>query len=89
MNLQEISAAVDRGDTVHWQSTDYIVTKGPSHPDNPGNGCNPALRYLITGIYDGGHSIGLTWTDGVTLNGKDEDFFISSPAVSPSGTSSS
>ena len=74
MNLQEISAAVDAGDTVHWQSTDYIVIKGPSHPDDPGNDCNPALRYLITS--DNGQAIGLTWADGTTLNGKEGDFFI-------------
>ena len=27
-------------------------------------------------VHTGGHIIGLTWTDGVTLNGKEEDFFI-------------
>ena len=87
MNLQDISAAVDRGDTVHWQSTYYRVVKGPSHPDTPDGGCNPALHYLINGR--NGSSIGLTWTDGVTLNGKEEDFFISSDEASPSASSSS
>lgn len=75
MNLQDISAAVDRGDTVHWQTADYTVTKGPSHPDSPHRaGCNPALRYLIA--CENGSAIGLTWRDGTTLNGKEEDFFV-------------
>ncbi len=26
--------------------------------------------------YDNGHIIGLTWTDGTTLNGKEEDFYV-------------
>jgi hypothetical protein len=25
------------------------------------------------------HGIGLTWNDGVTLNGKEEDFYIGEP----------
>ena len=73
MNLQQITAAVDAGRTVHWQNGSYTVRKGPSHPDNPGNGCNPALRYTID--HAGGSSIGLTWRDGVTLNGKECDFY--------------
>lgn len=73
MTLTEIATAVDSGLTVHWQTADYTVRKGPSHPDNPGNGCNPALRYTID--HASGNSIGLTWRDGTTLNGKECDFF--------------
>lgn len=79
MQLNDITAAVDRGDTVHWQSTYYRVIKGPSHPDNPGNGCNPALRYLIS--CDNGSAIGLTWRDGVTLNGREDDFFLADTTI--------
>lgn len=73
MTLNEIATAVDAGRTVHWQNSSYTVRKGPSHPDNPGNACNPALRYTID--HTSGQSIGLTWRDGVTLNGKACDFF--------------
>lgn len=73
MTYEQIAAAVDSGRTVHWQTADYTVRKGPSHPDNPGNGCNPALRYTID--HASGNSIGLTWRDGTTLNGKECDFF--------------
>jgi hypothetical protein len=73
MNLQQITAAVDAGRTVHWQNGSYIVRKGPSHPDTPGSNRNPALRYTID--HTGGGSIGLTWRDGTTLNGKECDFY--------------
>jgi hypothetical protein len=74
MNLDEITAAVDAGKTVCWQTGEYRVVPGPSHPDAPGNAANPATRYLIK--HEGGHAIGLTWSDGETLNGREVDFFV-------------
>lgn len=73
LTYDQIAAAVDAGRSVHWQCDDYTVRKGPSHPDTPGGGCNPALRYTID--HASGHSIGLTWRDGRTLNGKECDFY--------------
>lgn len=64
MTLEEIKAAVDAGKTVHNQSEYYTVVK-----DKFG-------RYLIVGMNQ--YAIGLTWTDGVTMNGKPEEFFIGS-----------
>jgi len=63
MTAQEIKQAVDNGKTVFWKQENYKVVK-----DNLG-------QYLIE-CDNNGHCIGLTWTDGTTLNGKEEDFFI-------------
>lgn len=64
MTLAEILRAVDEGLPVHWQTTGYVIERPTG-----GGGC--VIRSLSTG-----HCIGLTWADGVTLNGKEEDFFI-------------
>ena len=61
MNVQEIKDAVDAGQTVCWSNGGYKVI--PSSGD-----------YLIQ--HANGSCIGLTWTDGTTLNGKEEHFFI-------------
>lgn len=74
MNLDQITSAVDQGRTVHWQIPAYRVIKGPAHHDAPGNDNNPAARYLI--CHDSGQCIGLTWSDGTTLNGKEVDFCL-------------
>lgn len=63
MTLQEIKEAVDAGKTVCWSNKGYKVVKGSS-------------QYLIKYIQNN-HCIGLTWQDGVTLNGKEDEFFIS------------
>ena len=63
MNLQEIKHAVDAGKIVHWGNVGYRVTK-----DSLG-------QYQIVFIPNN-NTIGLTHHDGVTLNGKEEDFFI-------------
>lgn len=63
MTLAEIKAAVEAGKTVHWSNTGYVVTK-----DRLG-------QFLIT-FSSNGSTIGLTWADGVTMNGKPEEFFI-------------
>ena len=63
MNLQEIKVAVESGKTVHCYNTSYEVIK-----DNKG-------QWLIVCTFNQWCS-GLTETDGVTLNGKPEEFFI-------------
>ncbi len=62
MTLQEIKTAIEEGKKVHWSNEAYQVIK-----DNKN-------QYLIKHM--GGHCIGLTWNDNVTINGKEQDFFI-------------
>lgn len=69
MKLAEIRRAVDEGLMVHWQSQEYEVIRSSMHP-----------FYLIRSRATD-HCIGLTWADGVTLNGKEEDFFIGDSAL--------
>ncbi len=63
MTLDEIKRAVDAGKTVHWKNPAYQVI-----PGFPG-------AYLINCTLND-HCIGLTWADGVTMNGKPDDFYI-------------
>ena len=63
MTLDEIKAAVDAGQTVHWANTGYVV-----HKDRLG-------QYLITYVPNGS-CIGLTDRSGHRLNGKEAEFFI-------------
>ena len=63
MTLDEIKAAVDAGQTVHWANTGYLV-----HKDRLG-------QYLITYVPNGS-CIGLTDQGGHRLNGKETEFFI-------------
>lgn len=63
MTLDEIKAAVDAGQTVHWANTGYVV-----HKDRLG-------QYLITYLPNGS-CIGLTDRVGHRLNGKEAAFFI-------------
>lgn len=65
MTLDQIKQAVDEGRTVHWSNERYTVIK-----DNLG-------QYLIT--CDGGSTIGLTWKDGITLNGREDQFYMPTP----------
>lgn len=60
MTLEQIKQAVNNGQAVYWMTTRYKVIK---------DGDN----YLI--MCDNGYCIGLTWVDGVTLNGKENEFF--------------
>ena len=70
MTLQQIKDAVEAGKTVHWANTAYTILK-----DNLRDGTH---QWLIA--YNHGqrtaHYIGLTWQDGVTMNGRPEQFFI-------------
>lgn len=63
MNLEEIKKAVNEGKIVCWANEGYRVIK-----DKLG-------RFFIHCTMND-HYIGLTWQDGKTLNGKEEQFFI-------------
>jgi hypothetical protein len=63
MTLEDIKAAVDAGQTVHWANTGYVV-----HKDRLG-------QYLITYVLNDS-CIGLTDRSGHRLNGKEAEFFI-------------
>jgi hypothetical protein len=67
MTLEEIKAAVDAGNRVHWNNAGYVVTR-----DRLG-------QYLIT-FARNGSAIGLTNQDGSRLNGQAEEFFIADSA---------
>lgn len=76
MNLDEIKEAVDAGKTVCWSNDGYEVRH--SHDDEL---CPFTLEYTPVDSYDivfvsTGYTIGLTWTDEITLNGKEKDFYI-------------
>ncbi len=66
MTLDEIEAAIDAGQTVHWANTGYVV-----HKDRLG-------QYLITYVPNGS-CIGLTDRSGQRLNGEEAEFFIAGP----------
>lgn len=61
LNVDQIKAAIQAGNTVFWKSPEYNVIRDSAgqwlicHPDSV---------------------IGLTWSDGITLNGNPEDFHI-------------
>ena len=65
MDLSEIKAAVDAGQTVHWSNEGYTVIK------------DSAGQYLIAWRRGkpGENFIGLTHRDGVTLNGRPDQFY--------------
>ena len=63
MTLEEIKAAVEAGQTVHWANRGYRV-----HRDRLG-------QYLIM-HHRSGSTIGLTNRAGTRLNGDEAAFFI-------------
>ncbi|MGR1583218.1 hypothetical protein ACSSNL_17360 [Thalassobius sp. S69A] len=63
MTLEDIKAAVDAGQTVHWANTGYVVQKDRFD------------QYLITYVLNGS-CIGLTDRGGQRLNGREAEFFI-------------
>ena len=65
MNLEEIKRAVDSGLSVCWSHEGYDVLK------------NDKGWYYVK-CNGNNHIIGLTWRDGVTMNGEECDFFIKS-----------
>jgi len=62
MTLEQIRAAVEDGKRVFWVNSDYEVIK-----DSRG-------QWHIK-CHHNGNCIGLTWRDGVTMNGKPDEFF--------------
>ena len=67
MTLDEIKQAVRDGHTVHWSNPGYTVIE-----DSIG-------QWLIR--YEGGlgiNYIGLTWSDGTTMNGEPDQFYVPS-----------
>lgn len=67
MNLKEIKTAIEDGKTVHWSNSEYVVIKHFPR--------SYQAEYLIKCLHNN-HCIGLTWRDGKTLNGKEEQFYI-------------
>lgn len=67
MTPAEIRRAVDEGLTVCWMNQSYEVIRGS-------RGDSYFIRCRSTG-----HCIGLTHSDGVTLNGAESEFFILAP----------
>lgn len=65
MTVDQIKENVNKGVDVFWQNSFYKVVKSGDD-------------YLIKG--NNGHCIGLTWSDGITLNGNEEQFFCFEPA---------
>ena len=63
MKLQEIKEAVLAGKTVHWKSGGYEVMR-----DKVG-------QWFIICCFNGSLT-SLTWADGVTMNEREEDFFL-------------
>lgn len=64
MNLHEIKEAVLAGKTVHWSNALYTVIYS-----------EPIDEFLIK-CSSNDTCIGLTWKDEVTMNGKEEDFYL-------------
>ena len=63
MNLQEIKDAVKSGQTVYWNSKIYEVIQDK-------------LGQWMIKCTSNNSCIGLTWADEVTLNGKENEFFL-------------
>ena len=64
MTLQEIKTAVLANQTVHWANTLYVVKYAPR--------IDEFLIYCLLNDT----CIGLTWQDGVTMNGREDQFFV-------------
>ena len=62
MNLEEIKEAVRAGKKVHWSNELYEVIEGK-------------YEFLINCVQND-YCIGLTHRDGITMNGRPEQFFI-------------
>ena len=69
MTLTEIKSAVLAGKTVHWKNEGYRVIHAPKIGE-----------FLIRFDYNESMT-GLTWADGVTMNEREEDFFVASKSV--------
>jgi len=76
MTLQEIKDAVNDGKRVFWQQGNYEVKKHVGEElDIETLQHVPVENWSIV-CSNNGHTIGLTWTDEVTINGKEKDFYL-------------
>jgi hypothetical protein len=73
MKLNEIKAAVLAGKVVHWKNGAYRVIFDPTRG-------SVVAGFLIECVLNG-DCIGLTWTNGVTMNGEEADFFIATDNI--------
>ena len=76
MTVYEIEDAVRKGKKVHWTTDNYIVdmyiVKSRSFPSTE----EVSSEQFDILCLSNDHRIGLTWIDGVTLNGKEKDFYV-------------
>lgn len=76
MTVNEIEDAVRKGKKVHWTTDNYIVDMHTVKGRNfPGTEEVSSEQFDILCLSND-HRVGLTWIDGVTLNGKEEDFYV-------------
>lgn len=75
MTLQEIKDAVKAGKEVYWSNRGPIAFGRCAYMVRLHHFRNGEEQWLIT-FTPNDHSIGLTHADGVTVNGKPEEFFI-------------
>ena len=68
MTLDEIKQAVSDGHTVHWSNPGYTVIE-----DSIG-------QWLIVCNFNDS-CIGLTWSDGVTMNGEPDQFYVLATSI--------
>jgi hypothetical protein len=66
MTLQEIKNAVNQGKDVFWKHDGYKVVAG----------IEKAVGKYFVVCTANSHTIGLTWRDGKTMNGAEEDFYL-------------
>ena len=78
MTLEEIKAAVLAGNLVHWANSLYEVRYAPK--------IDKFQIVCVDNTYWDHSIIGLTHKDGVTLNGKEDEFYISGKAHSSSSS---
>ena len=64
MTLSEIKKAVDEGKKVYWCNLNYEVRKNEKSGE----------YYIVSRC--NANEMGLTWRDGVTMNGEEKDFFM-------------
>jgi len=62
MELEEIIGHIVAGGTIYWKSPLYKVEAWHTG--------------MMIVCQTNGHALGLTWTDGVTLNGDEKDFYV-------------
>ena len=74
MNLEQIKTAVDHGLIVHWKNGVYTVVKDSSAFSGY------AVAYRLGTVQE--NRIGLTWSDGIRMNGRMEEFYVAAQSLS-------